>query len=419
MPRTPPGPVSRLASQAVVVLALFLVPIVAGCGKNDGASPGAITSAAGDGGGDSSLAALRIERLITANEGGDLAAPKDHPLAGAAVRLPRFALAEDAVITMSSAAGFQPGFVRGARRTGAGSVSDGSAVRALTAASFVAPRLPAGVAAVGPVIDLGPSGTSFTAPVEVTLPYSEGALKSLGLSGDARVAAFTIRSDTGQIDFLPIVSRDTQGDTVTVRADHFSLFGTTTEPNVGVLWRLVSTITSITLFNDAGEPVAATYPDLTNFGDEDIDLAPGPAIQGDLIADDLNGNNNPFSLRGSAVPGGAVAFAITGFGAAPAVVGGTVNGATSPARTDYAGSHAFTLTEDHGDQIVGSFAGGYDEVTYVDDEGVTRVGRVAYSGAFTVDVIRADDLEAADTVMNVVSPTRGAAALFVTGATEI
>ncbi|MBI4569859.1 MAG: hypothetical protein HY719_15815, partial [Planctomycetes bacterium] len=438
-----------------VAVALLVLPIMAGCGKNGGPVPGA---GAGAGGVDGQQAALRIERLITANEGGEVAAPAGHPLAGASVNVPRFALAQDSVISITpaptprnepapavgssavrrSASDALTGALQTDPPAAAGTapaalpispsphlpISPSAATPAAltgalpTAASLVAPSLPAGIAAVGPVVDFGPSGLSFAAPVDVTLPYSEGALRSLGLLDETRVAAFTIRSDTGKIEFLPVISRDTERDTVTVRADHFSLFGTTTEPNVGVLWRLVSTITSITLYGDGGEPVPAEYPDLTNFGDEDIDLNPGLAMLGVLSADDLNGNANPFSLRGSAVAGGAVAFTITGFGAAPQVVGGTVNGATSPARTDYAGSHAFTVTEDHGDQIVGSFTGGYDEVTYVDDAGVTRVGRVAYAGAFTVDVIRADDLEADDTVSNGLSPARGAAGEFVTCATQ-
>ncbi len=83
------------------------------------------------------------------------------------------------------------------------------------------PSPPAGGDLVGPAYEFGPSGTTFNAPVSITITYDPASLPS-GLSENA-LALATYSGSSWQP--LPDSQVDAAGNSVTGTTTHFSLFG--------------------------------------------------------------------------------------------------------------------------------------------------------------------------------------------------
>lgn len=77
--------------------------------------------------------------------------------------------------------------------------------------------------ALGPIVSFAPSGTSFSAPITVTLPYNP---REIPAQSDPRSLVVLHRSSIGEramrVDVVPVMSVDEDGETVTVQLSHFS-----------------------------------------------------------------------------------------------------------------------------------------------------------------------------------------------------
>ncbi|MBA3029921.1 MAG: DUF1566 domain-containing protein [Desulfobacteraceae bacterium] len=75
-----------------------------------------------------------------------------------------------------------------------------------------------------PVIDLGPSGTTFSQPVSITIPYSEEKLAEKGIIDESSLRVYTYDEEHGV--WLPIqtLGIDTVNNTIAAATSHFSLF---------------------------------------------------------------------------------------------------------------------------------------------------------------------------------------------------
>lgn len=87
-----------------------------------------------------------------------------------------------------------------------------------------------GFVGAGPIIKFGPEDISFLSDVQLILLYddkdNDGIVDYSDIPED-QVSAITYNESTGQWENLDIISRDFINNTVTVRANHFSCFGTT------------------------------------------------------------------------------------------------------------------------------------------------------------------------------------------------
>lgn len=72
-------------------------------------------------------------------------------------------------------------------------------------------------------IDLGPSMT-FSAPVTITLPYTDEFLNTFGISDETQLAIFTFDETTQSWEEIQVISVDPTTNTITGQVDHFSLF---------------------------------------------------------------------------------------------------------------------------------------------------------------------------------------------------
>jgi hypothetical protein len=84
-------------------------------------------------------------------------------------------------------------------------------------------RLAHAVRAIGPVVSFAPSGTEFSQPIAVTLPYDPSQITD---QTDPRSVVVLHRSSIGQgamrVDITPVVATNEQEGTVTVMLSHFS-----------------------------------------------------------------------------------------------------------------------------------------------------------------------------------------------------
>ena len=86
-----------------------------------------------------------------------------------------------------------------------------------------------GFVGAGPIIKFGPEDISFLSDVQLILLYddkdNDGIVDYSDIPED-QVSATTYNESTGQWENLDIISRDFINNTVTVKANHFSCFGT-------------------------------------------------------------------------------------------------------------------------------------------------------------------------------------------------
>jgi len=86
------------------------------------------------------------------------------------------------------------------------------------------PALPENTKAIGRVIDLGPDGLSFSAPVTLRIPYTQADLDGAGLSDPAELEVFTYDTSTLTWIRLQVESVDEQSGHLLCSAEHFSMF---------------------------------------------------------------------------------------------------------------------------------------------------------------------------------------------------
>ncbi|MDA8140178.1 MAG: DUF1566 domain-containing protein [Desulfobacteraceae bacterium] len=77
---------------------------------------------------------------------------------------------------------------------------------------------------IAPVIDLGPSGTVFQVPVNITFPYDPLKLENIGIVDPHSLKIYTYDEDASIWLPLDAVSIDTERNTITASTTHFSLF---------------------------------------------------------------------------------------------------------------------------------------------------------------------------------------------------
>ncbi|MBI4569498.1 MAG: hypothetical protein HY719_13975, partial [Planctomycetes bacterium] len=254
--------------------------------------------------------------------------------------------------------------------------------------------MPAGVMVLGPCVDLGPSGLTFAAPALVTLPYDETRLARLGLD-ESRVEVVTLPSEAGASwRRLAVTARDAAANTVTVEASHFSLFAPVTPADLGCVWVLKFFIEQI----DCGEQSTDGF--ISPFGDTDIDVS---TTNGAIFANETHSASGlPYTLSGAGTPGGSVNFTVIGEGVSPGPFGASV-GSADHLNMTFNGFHdGFNL-------ISGLFTGGATYTYLVDPadpESGTFNQRCDWSGHFTVDIARATDLAASNTLFTKIAPDR-------------
>jgi hypothetical protein len=118
----------------------------------------------------------------------------DNPLAGVLVEVPPGALSEDCTITISQV--LNP------------------------------PALPDGTRAIGKVIELGPSGSTFLAELTLMIPYTQADLDAAGVSDPAELEVYTYDTTTMAWKQMPVSGVDITRKCLLCRTDHFSMFTT-------------------------------------------------------------------------------------------------------------------------------------------------------------------------------------------------
>ncbi|MBI4567624.1 MAG: hypothetical protein HY719_04420 [Planctomycetes bacterium] len=338
---------------------------------------------------------LGVVKNISAQEGGLVEVGAPHPLAGVSVAVPPSALSQDTAITISPGPAID-GWRREAGESGATSVS-----RPLAGA---APALPAGVRMLGPVVEIGPSGLEFLAPVTIRLPYDEARLAATGRN-EEEVGAVTLPSGAKEWKRLAVAARDAEANTITVEASHFSLFAPVTPSDLGCVWVLKFFIAEI----DCGEHSTEGF--ISPFGDTDVDVTVAEGVISAVETHSVTGL--PYILTGAGTVGGAVNFVVAGNGVSPGAFGGSV-GSFNHVNATMNGAH------DGFNRVSGDFVGGA-VYTYFIDPGDPAAGTVdqpcEWSGTFTVDVVRAVELAASNGLETVLA-TSGAP-LFACGSRSL
>lgn len=118
----------------------------------------------------------------------------DNPLAGVQVEVPPGALSENCTITISQV--IDP------------------------------PALPADTKAIGKVIELGPSGTTFLTELTIRIPYTQADLDAAGVTDPAELEVYTYSTSTMTWEKIPVAGVDITGNYLLCRIDHFSMFTT-------------------------------------------------------------------------------------------------------------------------------------------------------------------------------------------------
>jgi hypothetical protein len=85
------------------------------------------------------------------------------------------------------------------------------------------PALPENTQALGTVIDFGPDGLSFSAPVTIRIPYTQADLDSAGVSDPAELEVFTYDTSTLAWTRLQVNTVDQQNGHLICTAHHFSM----------------------------------------------------------------------------------------------------------------------------------------------------------------------------------------------------
>jgi hypothetical protein len=89
------------------------------------------------------------------------------------------------------------------------------------------PALPAGLQYVGASIDIGPNGTEMSTPLDIQIPYTDGALSDAGISDDTALRLYFFDTDSGGWEEADIVSIDRNNNVVYAQLHHFSYYAIT------------------------------------------------------------------------------------------------------------------------------------------------------------------------------------------------
>ena len=88
------------------------------------------------------------------------------------------------------------------------------------------PALPANTMAIGRVIEFGPSGITFSAPVSIMIPYTQADLDNAGVSDPAELEVLTYDTSTLTWEKITVDSVNTLDALLICRVDHFSMYTT-------------------------------------------------------------------------------------------------------------------------------------------------------------------------------------------------
>lgn len=89
------------------------------------------------------------------------------------------------------------------------------------------PALPIGLNYVGVPIDFGPTGTTFTNPATVEIPFSDVAMNVAGVSSKAALKLYYFDKSTQNWSEAKIISIDTVNNVVIGQLNHFSYYAVT------------------------------------------------------------------------------------------------------------------------------------------------------------------------------------------------
>ncbi|MBI4566985.1 MAG: hypothetical protein HY719_01160 [Planctomycetes bacterium] len=108
----------------------------------------------------------------------------------------------------------------------AGAVSQPTVVTvsATTDQASAVPALPSQLVGVGQPMELGPTGTVFEKPVNVTMTYTDADLAAASVTSETSLQMVTYTAGSAVYEYLSVVSRDVDRNTVTAQTTHFSYF---------------------------------------------------------------------------------------------------------------------------------------------------------------------------------------------------